>query len=311
MNATPSHSPIGKIFNIQHFCTDDGPGIRTTVFFKGCPMRCAWCHNPESQSAKEELFLRLDRCRFCGACAQKCPVHAHTLTSAGEHLFNRDVCIRCGACADACVFEALETVIREVTVEDVMRELLSDRVFYKHSDGGVTLSGGEPTAQPQFCEALLRACRKEGLSTAIETCGYCAPDVLRSLAPLVDVFLFDWKLTDDTLHKRYTGVSNQPIAENLRMLCESGARVILRCPIIPTVNLDQSHMEGIAALANRYASIERINLEPYHPMGIGKCEALGHAVEFDLREFSDREALEKLTEALRQKTKTPVHLAGT
>jgi pyruvate formate lyase activating enzyme len=311
MNATPSLSPIGKIFNIQHFCTDDGPGIRTTVFFKGCPMRCAWCHNPESQSSKEELFLRLDRCRFCGACVQKCPQNAHTLTPAGEHLFDRDLCIACGACADACAFEALETVIREVTVEDVMRELLSDRVFYKHSGGGVTLSGGEPTAQPQFCEALLKACREEGLSTAMETCGYCSPDLLKTLTPLVDVFLFDWKLTDDTLHKRYTGVSNQRISENLRMLCEAGARVILRCPIIPTVNLDDGHMEGIAALANRYTAIERIDLEPYHPMGIGKCEALGHEVEFDLREFSDREAPERFADALRQRTETPVHLAGT
>lgn len=299
----------GKILNIQRFCTDDGPGIRTTVFLKGCPLSCAWCHNPESQSGAWELFFRTDRCLLCTACVQNCPAQAHSITPDGKHLLDRSLCQHCGKCAEVCLYEALEPAAREMTVEEVLKEVLADRVFYKHSEGGVTLSGGEPTAQPQFSEALLRACREEGVSTAMETCGYCDRSILERLAPLVDLFLFDWKLTDDTLHKQYTGVSNQKILDNLRFLCENGARVILRCPLIPTVNLTDSHLEGIAALSNRFAAIERIDLEPYHPMGIGKTEALGRQSAFLMREFPDRDAIANFADRLKEKTSTPIHLA--
>ena len=302
--------PMGNIINIQHFCTDDGPGIRTTVFFKGCPLRCVWCHNPESHNARTELMYRAEKCRSCGACVSVCPSGAHSVGEGGTHLFSRDLCTSCHKCADVCVFQALETVGEKKSVDEVLAELLSDRIFYETSGGGVTLSGGEPTAQPTFVKELLSACKREGLHTAMETCGFCSGETLMQLAPLVDLFLLDWKISDDALHQRYTGVSNQPIVENLARLDACGARVILRCPLIPDINLTEDHYLGIAALANRFRVVESIDLEPYHPMGVGKTQALGREVAYQNGEFLNDSVAEAARNFLVPRVSVNVRISG-
>lgn len=299
----------GHVFNIQHFCVDDGPGIRTTVFFKGCPLHCVWCHNPESHEATNEIMFHADRCTACAACVGVCPAGAHRMED-GRHCFDRSQCTRCMACTDACMIRALEAVGTVKDVDEVLADVLSDRIFYKTSNGGVTLSGGEPTAQPIFAQALLEACKKEGLHTCLETCGWCKTEVLSKFVSLVDLFLLDWKLTDDTLHQKYTGVSNRLILENLAFLNDSGARVILRCPLIPGINTATDHLDGIAALANRFSCIEQIDLEPYHPMGIGKTIALGKNASYENRVFMDAAQAEDAKTYVAERTAVLVTVSG-
>lgn len=301
-------SPTGRILNIQHFCVDDGPGIRTTVFFKGCPLRCVWCHNPESHRSESEILYRADRCRACGACVAHCPQGAHTL--AQRHQYDRERCLRCGKCATVCPVGALEQIGESRTVEEIMDELLSDRPFYAASHGGVTLSGGEPTAQPDFCEALLRACRREGLHTCMETCAWCSRDVLLRMIPHTDLFLVDFKLTDDRAHKTYTGVSNQQILENLALLRDRRIPVILRCPLIPDINATFSHYDFIADLANSHSNIIRIDLEPYHPLGVGKSEALGRPAAYRNPDFLDPAVAQTARDRIAARTATPVLISG-
>jgi pyruvate formate lyase activating enzyme len=301
---------VGRILNIQHFCVDDGPGIRTTVFLKGCPLRCVWCHNPESHLATDEIMFRADRCVGCGACVSACPNGAHTFDENGKHLFDRTRCTKCGNCAKVCLVEALETVGENKTVDEVLADVLSDRIFYETSNGGVTISGGEPTAQPKFTESFLSACKREGLHTAMESCGWCSPDVLLKIAPFVDLFLLDWKLSDDELHKQYTGVSNLPIVENMERLAALEKRVILRCPLIPDINLTEAHYDGIAAIANRFSNVEQIDLEPYHPMGIGKTNALGKEASYTNGEFLDAAIATQAKEYIAQRVSIPVTVSG-
>ena len=300
----------GRILQIQHFCVDDGPGIRTTVFLKGCPLRCVWCHNPESHVMGDEILYRADRCRGCGACATVCPHGAHTLTPAGEHHYDRAACLRCGRCIEVCRHRALELAGQTVTAAQVLDEILCDRVFYTTSSGGVTLSGGEPTAQIDFTEALLMACRQEGLHTCLETCGWCDETTMLRLIPLTDLFLMDYKISDEADHRTYTGVSNRPILQNLALLCEHHARVILRCPLIPDINLHTAHFDGIADLANRYPNIEQIDLEPYHPMGIGKAAALGKPASYTNGDFLDPVAAEQAQAYIQSRVAIPVRVSG-
>jgi pyruvate formate lyase activating enzyme len=301
-------NPTGRILNVQHFCVDDGPGIRTTVFLKGCPLRCVWCHNPESHRSESEILYRADRCRDCGACVRQCPQDAHTLAEC--HVYDRSLCLQCGHCATVCPVGALEQVGRTQAVDEIMQEILADRAFYTASKGGVTLSGGEPTAQPDFCEALLLACRREGLHTCIETCAWCPPEIMRRLIRCTDLFLLDFKISDDAAHQRYTGVSNRPILENLALLQEHHARVILRCPLIPDVNTDTAHYDGIAAVVNRHTNIEQIDLEPYHPLGISKSAALGKNAPYTNETFLDPAVAEHVREYLKHRVSVPVRIAG-
>lgn len=299
----------GRILNIQHFCVDDGPGIRTTVFFKGCPLRCAWCHNPETHLSESEILYRAEKCRGCGACLSVCPVGAHTVTPDGTHTLDRAKCIRCGACADACLYDALERAGEDMTVAEVVRDVLSDRIFYETSGGGVTLSGGEPTAQPAFARALLTALKREGLHTALETSGVCSAETLRSIIPLVDLFLLDWKHSDDAQHKTHTGVSNKPVRDTLDLLEAHGASVSLRCPLIPGINDNASHLEGIAELVRTHSCILRVELEPYHPLGVGKAESLGRSLPYTNREFMEKARAETLREQLAPLVSVPVQVS--
>lgn len=264
----------GVIFDIQRFSLHDGPGIRTTVFFKGCPLHCRWCHNPESISPEPQLFFMPEKCIGCGYCFRVCPQQAHRM-EGGIHVLDRARCNHCGRCAAECYARALEAVGRMATVQEVMAEVIADRPFYETSGGGMTLSGGEPTRQLEFSRALLEAAREENIHTVIETCGFCKWSSIESLLTLVDQFYFDYKETSPALHKEFTGVDNALILSNLRALCRVGAKVRLRCPIIPGLNDSEEHFAGIAALCRELPQIEGAEIMPYHMLGLGKLSRLG------------------------------------
>ncbi len=273
----------GTIFNIQKFSINDGPGIRTTVFMKGCPLRCLWCHNPESNSSKLEMFFNAEKCVGCRRCAGACKRGGHIFGEA-SHSYLRESCIMCGECAKECLTDALEVVGREASVDEVIADVMRDKIFYDNSGGGMTLSGGEPMAQFEFTYGLLKAAKEKGLHTCIETCGFAKSENYAKIVPLIDIFLFDYKETDPVRHKEYTGVDNRLILENLKMLDEMGAKIILRCPIIPTLNDREEHFKGIADMANSLKNVLEINIEPYHPLGSGKSETLGK--EYALKELT-------------------------
>ncbi len=266
----------GIITQIQRFSVHDGPGIRTTVFFKGCNLRCFWCHNPETHRLEPELQLQLARCIGCGACLAICPVGAHRLED-GQRRFDRELCQACGRCAAECYAEALVLVGRQVSVEEVMADILADRPFYESSDGGVTLSGGEPLLQPAFAAALLAACRVAGLHTAIETAAHVPWERLEALLPLLDLIMLDIKLLDDAAHREVTGVSNRRILENARRLGATGVPLIVRTPVVPGVNDTAEAIGAIAQWIAPLPNLARYELLPFHPMAAGKYESLERA----------------------------------
>lgn len=290
----------GRIFNIQRFSTNDGPGIRTVVFFKGCPLRCAWCHNPESKSADKQIFFDSKKCIGCKACAQICQSKAQVLGHNG-HSFVRDNCTLCANCATVCPAGALEVCGKTVTSDEVVWEALRDRDFYASSGGGLTLSGGEPLAQYDFALEIVKKAKQEGISTAVETSGYCRRS-LRELSRYVDLWLYDIKLFDEAEHVRFTGVSNKLITQNLLYLDSIGAKLILRCPIIPDVNLFREHFDSVAALAEKLCGVVEVHLEPYHPLGIDKEQRLGLRHMYENRSFLGAQDIEPFAEQMKKKT---------
>ena len=295
------------VFNIQHFSTHDGPGIRTVIFLKGCPLRCGWCHNPEGQGFSPEISFDAGRCTGCGSCAAVCPAGAH-LFPDGVHRFDREKCAVCGLCAEGCPVQALELIGRTYTVEELLREVGKDAVFYG-AEGGVTLSGGEPFARPEETLELLAALKGHGYRTAVETSGCVPPDRLRQAAPYTDLFLYDCKLTDDRLHRLHTGTGCAEILSNLRVLDGAGAKVILRCPVIPGVNDTPEHMEAAAALAEEHPCVAAVELEPYHPLGIRKYAALGRTPGYGNPNKLPAEGLTELLALLQGRTRKPARIS--
>ena len=260
-----------NVTEIQRFCMHDGPGVRTTVFLKGCPLRCAWCHNPETQSPKSELLFYPNKCIGCAACASVCPNHAHAIEKS--HTLNRDQCAACFSCANICPTGALEVCGKKMTVDEILSIVQKDKAFYGKA-GGVTLSGGEPLLQASAVE-LLKACKQKGFSTAVETCGFADPAVLQKALPFVDLFLWDLKDTNPDRHLRYTGVSNTRILENLAMISEKGATVRLRCILIGGINTEPTHYKKIAETASGIPNLDGVELIPYHAYGGAKATFLG------------------------------------
>ena len=256
----------GLVFNLQRYSLQDGPGIRTTVFLKGCPLRCWWCHNPEGLAAAPEIVVMSERCIKCGKCREACPV-----TAAGGD------CTGCGACADACPTAARQRVGRPMTVADVLAEVLKDRIFYDESGGGVTFSGGEPLAQPEFLLELLQACRAREIPTAVDTCGFAARDDLLAAARWTDLFLYDLKILDDARHRQYTGISNVTILENLAALGRVHRNIWVRVPVVPGFNDAADDLAATVCLAASVPGVKQVNLLPYHKTGAHKLPRVGRA----------------------------------
>lgn len=270
----------GIVFDIERFAITDGPGIRTTVFLKGCPLRCAWCQNPEGMNRTPELLYYEHLCAFCGHCAAVCVRGVHEV-SGRVHALARERCIACGACAGECPTDALAVAGREMTVAGVMDVVLRDRTFYERSRGGVTLSGGEAMAQPEFAAGILSASKAGGLHTAVDTAGLVPWSAFETVLPLVDLFLFDVKDTDPARHLEMTGAPLGPILENLRRLDAAGAFTLIRAPIVPGINDSPSHMEALALLRQSLANCSGLEILRWHRLGLPKWRALGRAA----REF--------------------------
>jgi pyruvate formate lyase activating enzyme len=263
----------GVITHIQRFSVHDGPGIRTTVFLKGCQMRCPWCHNPETYRMRPELQVFPDRCIGCRACADACPEAAHEFLHEA-HVFHRDRCTGCGRCADVCYAKSLVLVGETRTAQSVAAAVLADRPFYKPA-GGVTISGGEPLVQADFTGDILGLCRGGDVHTAIETNLARPWEVIAPLLPLVDLFLVDVKTIDDAAHRRATGLSNAHTLDNLRRLDEQGAALVVRTPVVVGFNECPEQIGAIAEFLAGFRNVRQYDLLPYHPLGVGKYDSLG------------------------------------
>ena len=295
----------GMVFDIQKFSIHDGPGIRTTVFLKGCPLKCLWCHNPESQQSGQEISFIPEKCIGCGWCFESCPQKAHVMED-GKHVLRRELCIRCGKCTEKCYAGANTLIGKEMTVDEVIAEVLKDVPFYETSNGGMTISGGEPMAQFKFTQAMLKEAKQHKLHTCLETSGFAATEKLLSIREYVDIFLFDYKESDPVRHLEFTGVPLAGIVSNLLELDRQGAKIILRCPVIPGCNDTPLHFSEIANLASRLSNIIEVNILPYHPLGKSKSERIGKTYPLQNNDFTERTDEKKWIDTIQGMTPIPV-----
>ena len=263
----------GIIFNIQRYSIHDGPGIRTTVFLKGCPLNCWWCQNPESQLSGQEMIFWEDRCIGCGACSLNCPSGAIQMENK-KPVTDKSKCNLCGECSRICPTQAREMIGKKLTAEEIIKEVEKDLVFYEESGGGVTFSGGEPLGQSEFLESLLICCQKKKIHTAVDTSGYISWEILSKISSKIDLFLYDLKIMDSERHKKYTGVSNEIILENLKKLSSVHNNIFVRFPVIPGINDDYQNIKETGAFLSSL-KIAQVNLLPYHHIGIDKYKRLG------------------------------------
>ena len=263
-----------RVTEIQRFCMHDGPGIRTTVFLKGCPLRCVWCHNPEAQYPGQEILYYPVRCIGCGACADVCPAGAHKTDADGANIYDRSLCVKCGACASACPADALSAAMREMSPGEVFEEVMKDKAFYGDS-GGVTLSGGEPMLHGEEALELLSMCKEAGITTAVETCGFFDPALIPAMRKYVDLLLWDYKDGDDARLKKYTGATDRRDIDNLLACDSAGIPSVLRCIMVSGVNTDQARLNGIVLLYRSLSNCRCAELLPYHTYGGSKQAALG------------------------------------
>lgn len=299
------------VFNIQKFSTHDGDGVRTTIFFKGCPLKCRWCHNPESQRYEKELIFHHNKCVVCGKCVVKCPQQANSIVD-GKLVFDRDKCTACGVCTDWCIKEAREIAGKEYTVDELVKEAKKDQIFYEQSGGGVTLSGGEVMAQNiDYIEQLCKKLHREGISVFIDTSGYTKYENLKRLIPFTDVFLYDIKAIDSEEHKDYIGVDNALILENLVKLSNDGAGIYARLPIIGKVNATDEYINSVIRfLEDNHVKVHQVNLLPYHDIGKGKYASLDRPYDEASMVKPDKELMEHFKAMFEEHGFTKVLIGG-
>lgn len=300
------------IFNIQKFSTHDGDGVRTTIFFKGCPLRCMWCHNPESQHYYKELIFHQHKCTACGRCVAKCKQGANSIVD-GKIVFDRSKCTACGVCTDWCITEARELAGKEYTVDALVKEAMKDKIFYEQSGGGVTLSGGEVMASQHmdYVEEVCRKLHENGVSVFIDTSGYTDYKNLKRILPYVDVFLYDIKVMDPKDHKKFIGVDNSLILENLKKLSDEGAGLYIRLPIIQQVNATDEHMESVIHfLKENNIHARQVNLLPYHDIGKGKYASLDMEYHDDEMSVPVSELMEHFKSMFEEQGFNKVNIGG-
>ena len=264
---TEENAVSGMVSSIRRLAIHDGPGMRTIVFLKGCSLRCMWCAAPETQSPNRELLYYPERCLGCGNCLEACPEDAIMAPPGGPRTIDRSRCTVCGECTEVCYAEALRIIGERKTVEQVIAEVARDAVFYEHSGGGVTLSGGEPLQQVEFTRALLQACKKRGFHTAMETCGFQSWKLFKTTLPDLDLLLYDVKHMDSLKHKQFTGVPNEIILSNLRIAAATGVETVIRVPVVSGFNDDEENMRAMGDFLRGINGIKRVDLLPYHRLG--------------------------------------------
>ena len=299
------------VFNIQRFSTEDGPGIRTTVFFKGCPLSCVWCHNPEGISPRPQLFWYANRCIGVRDCLKACPENALDLTPKGMTI-DRERCTACGLCEEACPAAALEVIGKPWSVEDLVQEVKKDEPFFRNSGGGITLGGGEPMFQAEFVAAFLRRCREDGLSTAMDTCGLAPWARYEEILPYVDLLLLDLKQMDPETHLKATGVKLEPILETARRLGEiSGLTLWIRTPVIPGFTDAEENVRAAARfIARHMPNVRRYDLLGFNNLCIGQYDRLGMTFVLRDAQLMRRERMEALKAAAEEAGAPNVHWSG-
>lgn len=287
---------MGVVFDIQKFCVNDGPGIRSVVFLKGCPLKCLWCHNPESNSVKPQLYCEWSKCTACGKCVGVCQNGVHAIES-GRHIIQFEKCTMCNKCINICHNEAMGCYGYKAGVNDVVNTVIKDKNYYEESGGGVTLSGGEPMAQFEFALDLACELKRHNINVCMETSGFSKQEKFEKIAPYIDCFLFDYKATGEEQHILLTGVSNKEILNNLSLLLKLNKKVILRCPIIPGQNLSDNHLRAIADLSK--IGVSSVEIIPYHNMGVGKAKKIGSGMFLDNIRVPDENDVENWIETIK------------